>query len=145
MATSTLPVKGGYPVGQGSVDYAWDLSVAAQRIADGLPTSVLGELQTQLKLTNQELADLVFVSPRTLNRRRSEERMPPGESDRAYRLGRLFVRTAQVLGGEAEARDWMKTPNYALGDQAPLDMARTAPGAELVERVLGQITYGLPI
>ncbi len=127
------------------VMFSWDLPTAAARIAEGLSTEVLEDLQRDLELTNQELADLVLISPRTLTRRKREQRLPTDESDRAYRLGRLFELATEVLGDKTEARTWMKEPNYALGDKTPLEMVRTEPGATLVERVLGQIEYGLPV
>ena len=128
-----------------SHDVSLDLPTAAERIVAGLPTQVLEDLQRDLHLTNREMADLVLVSPRTLARRKRETRLSPGESDRIYRLRRLFALAVRVLGDAGEARQWMKEPNFALGEKTPLELARTAPGAELVERVLRQIEYGLPV
>jgi uncharacterized protein (DUF2384 family) len=39
----------------------------------------------------------------------------------------------------------MKEPNYGLGDRVPLELARTEPGARLVEQSLAAIEYGLPV
>lgn len=96
-----------------------------------------------LELSNQELAHVVLISPRTLTRRRKEDRLPPDESERVYRVARLVEVASSVLGGEEEARSWMKESNYSLGDVTPLEYARTEPGAELVERVLRQIEHGI--
>jgi uncharacterized protein (DUF2384 family) len=39
----------------------------------------------------------------------------------------------------------MREPNFALGDARPLDLARTEPGARLVERTLSHIQHGIPV
>ncbi len=129
----------------GDVYSSWDLSVAASRISKGLPVYALNEVQRRLDLSNRELADLVLISPRTLTRRKKEQCLPPDESERVYRIARLTEIAAEVLKGSDEAMAWMKEPNYALGDQTPLEMARTGPGSALVERVLRQIEHGIPV
>ncbi len=123
----------------------WDLPTAAGRVAEGLPVGVLYTIQNRLDLSNQELAHAVMISPRTLTRRKKEHRLPPDESERAYRVARLTEIAADVLGSTDDAREWMKEPNYALGDQVPLEVARTEPGAKLVERVLRQIEHGITV
>ena len=124
----------------------WDLSMAAHRVEQGLAPATLDRLQEALGLSGRELAEVLLLSSRTLaRRRRSDERLPPDESERAYRLGRLAEVAARVLGGMEAARAWMREPNFALGEARPLDLARTEPGARLVERLLGQIEHGIPV
>ncbi|HUF10215.1 MAG TPA: antitoxin Xre/MbcA/ParS toxin-binding domain-containing protein [Rhodothermales bacterium] len=129
----------------GEIYSAWDLKTAATRVSEGLPVHVLDTIQRRLDLSNSELAHLVLIPPRTLTRRKHEERLPPDESERAYRVARLTEIAAEVLGNEEEAEAWMKEPNFALGEQTPLETARSEPGATLVERLLGQIEHGIPV
>ncbi len=124
----------------------WDLPTAAHRVEEGLAPAALDELQEALDLSSRELADLLLLSPRTLTRRRKAgERLPPDESERTYRLARLAELAARTLGGPEPARAWMREPNFALGDARPLDLARTEPGARLVERLLAHIQHGIPV
>lgn len=124
---------------------SWDLPTAAQNIAQGLPARSLDDVRRELDLTNQEFAEVIHVSVRTLTRRRSEKTLPPDESERVYRVGRLLEFAARVLGGQDAAKAWMKESNYALGGSTPLDYAKTEPGAALVERILGQIAHGISV
>jgi putative toxin-antitoxin system antitoxin component (TIGR02293 family) len=123
----------------------WDLTTAASRVAEGLPTAAIEMVQLRLALSNHEMAELVHISPRTLTRRRKETRLQPDESERVFRIGRLVEIAARVLGSKEAAREWFREPNFALGEQEPLELARTAPGAEIVERVLVQTEHGIPV
>lgn len=123
----------------------WDLATAAQRISEGLSTYFLEVIRQDLQLSNSELAYVVSISQRTLARRKKELRLSSDESERAYRIARLIEIATNILGSKEEAQRWMKEYNFALGNQKPLDLIRTEPGAQLVERVLHQIEYGLTV
>lgn len=49
----------------------------------------------------------------------------------------------QVFGDAAIARDWMDSPNGALGSQRPRKLLRSAEGAEQVDVILGRIEHGI--
>ena len=143
--TGTAGKAGGSASGSADGFADWDLPTAAHRVEEGLAPATLDGLQDALALSSRELADALLLSPRTLSRRRrSADRLPPDESERAYRLGRLAARP-RTLGGPEAARGWMREPNFALGDARLLDLARTEPGARLVERLLGHIQHGIPV
>ena len=115
-----------------------------EAIREGLPAEALGWLKERLGLTAEELASVIHVSRRTMSRRKKEGRLKPDESERALRLIRLYRRAAEVLGGAEEAAGWLREPNFALGEETPLEFADTEPGARRVERLLGQIEHGIP-
>lgn len=114
-----------------------------EAIRDGLPAAAFDWLKSELGLTAGELADVVHISRRTVSRRKKEGVLKPDESERVLRLIRIYQRAAEVLGGRDEARDWMQEPNFALGDDTPLQFADTEPGARRIEQLLGQIEHGI--
>lgn len=124
---------------------AWGLAKAADKISRGLSTDVLHTLQTRLKLSNSELAGLLMISPRTLDRRKNEPRLAPDESERSFRIVRLTDLAEEIFGSMEETASWFKQPNYTLGNQQPLELVKTEPGARLVERTLGQIRHGITV
>ena len=124
---------------------AWDLLTAAGKVSEGLPVGWITYLQDKLEISRKEVAELLMINPRTLARRLGDKRLQADESERAWRLARLLRLAAEVLNGEQEAAAWMKEENYALGERRPLDLARTDPGMQLVERTLRQIEYGMPV
>lgn len=124
---------------------SWDLSSALKQISDGLGTNILRLIQVRLDISKAELSSLLLVSPRTLDRRRKESTLPPDESERSFRIARLTDLAAMILGDMESAANWFKKPNYALGNQTPLELMRTEPGAKLVERTLRQIEHGISV
>lgn len=124
---------------------AWELPQAALRISHGLATDVLRTIQIRLRLSNSELSNILMISPRTLDRRRKEEKLPPDESERSYRVARLTDLSRNVFENMEKASEWFKQPNLALDNQKPIDLVKTEPGAKLVERVLNQIQHGITV
>lgn len=123
----------------------WDLNTAASKISKGLATSILATIQSRLQISNKQLSDLMMVSPRTLDRRKKEDSLPPDESERGYRIARLTDRAYQVFEDPDKVARWFSEPNYVLGNKKPLDLAKTEPGARLVEQLLGRIEHGITV
>lgn len=124
---------------------AWDLDTAATKIGNGLGTSILATIQARLRISNRQLSDLMMVSPRTLDRRKKEETLPPDESERGYRIARLTDRAYQVFEDPDKVARWFSEPNFALGNKKPITLAKTEPGARLVEQLLGRIEHGITV
>jgi len=120
------------------------LSELLASIERGLPATLLNALQERLDLKPEEMASLLGISSRTLERRREKGALTSAESERLYRLVRLFRKAVNVFENEEEARRWLKRPQMRLGEQVPLEIARLEPGAREAERLLGRIEHGIP-
>ncbi len=73
-----------------------------------------------------------FGLSKNLSHLRIGRHLDPGECEKALRVGRIVLLAAYVLNSAAEARTYLKAPNFALGGAAPRDLLMTAVGAELV-------------
>jgi len=112
-------------------------------IKSGLPYQALEELSKRLQLSKKEVLTLIDIAPRTLHRRKVERVLPARESDRLFRLARIYARAIQVLEDEKEALAWFRHLNYNLGEVTPLSLLETAEGARLVENELNGIAYSV--
>ena len=74
---------------------------------------------------------------------RKEGKLQQDESERLLRIGLLFERAKEVLGGTDRARIWFKSPKKALGGITPLEYSDTEPGAREVEHLLGRLEQGV--
>ena len=132
----------------------WSLGLRAQspaavidRVRSGFSVAAVERVQQHTGFAEREVAEIMGTSVRTLARRRKAGRLDAAESDRLYRIARLFERAVDVFGGDDlaadEARLWFRMPQWGLGDRTPLDYARTETGAHEVETLLGRIDAGV--
>jgi len=112
-------------------------------IRKGLPVSSVLHMATSLRAAESDLLPIIGMSDRTLQRRRKENKpLDPVESDRLYRLAKVYARAIDVFENEEVALDWLKARNRALGD-VPVMLLDTEAGTGMVERVLTRIEHGI--
>jgi putative toxin-antitoxin system antitoxin component (TIGR02293 family) len=110
-------------------------------LAQGLPVEVLRILEEKGVIDDGELKE--FIAPRTLARRKKNERLSSEESDLIARLARIHDFALEVFGSAEKAHKWLRTPNAALEKNRPLDLLKTDYGARIVETILGRIDHGI--
>jgi len=113
------------------------------RIQSGLPAASALAFKAALGLTNEELASVLGVSPRTVARLNPARSLDPVSGDRLVRSARLYAIAADVLEDSAAAAQWLKSPQRALGGGVPLALAQTDVGSRAVEALLGRMEHGV--
>ena len=88
------------------------------------------------------LAVSIGMSPRTLTRRKTENKLTAAESDRLVTVARLLSQSVELFEGNQAFR-WFLQPNRALGNLSPLEMAGTETGAREVENLIGRLEHGV--
>jgi putative toxin-antitoxin system antitoxin component (TIGR02293 family) len=114
-----------------------------RRIQRGLSFSELKTLQDSIDIPFEQLAAKLSISRSTLQRRKTNGRLSPDESDKVMRFARLLEHATDVFGGIEKARTWLKHPQYGLGGAVPLEYAETEIGAREVDNLLGRIDYSV--
>lgn len=109
----------------------------------GLSSETFSTLQTHLGLSNAVLAEALRIPPRTLTRRLESGRFSPSESERILRLARVVARASELFSKREALSHWLRSPELALGGQAPLDYLDTDIGAREVEDLLGRLLHGV--
>jgi putative toxin-antitoxin system antitoxin component (TIGR02293 family) len=122
----------------------WSELELARLVAQGIPTSVLGEVVESGILTRDEATRLILPRRTLAHRKRRGEHLSPDESDRLARVLHLHEIALHTFDGDAEqAGAWLRTPNRALSGEIPLELVVTSAGARLVEDVLLRIEHGV--
>lgn len=120
------------------------LYVIAQ-IQRGLTYAAFERFKRNTSFSQATLAEIADIPERTLARRREAGRLEPDESDRMIRAARVFARALELFEGDAEgARRWLTTPLRALGNNRPIEFARTDVGAIEVDNLIGRLEHGIP-
>lgn len=110
----------------------------------GVPFVHLERFQRTIGLSLEQIAALVQIPPRTLTRRRQAGRLRGDELDRLFRAARVVSRILALYDGKlAQAREWLESPQRALGGAVPLSLATTDHGAQAISDIIGRIEYGL--
>lgn len=113
------------------------------KIKEGLSVKAFYRLCKNLSISEKALANTLNIALSTLARRKKTGRLTFEESERVYRIARLYDRTCEVFEDIEMARKWLKEPSWALGDVSPLEFAETELGAQEVDDLLGRIEHGV--
>jgi putative toxin-antitoxin system antitoxin component (TIGR02293 family) len=115
-----------------------------ERLKDGLSFASFDRFRQNIALSQEELAALVQISPRTLARRKAQKKLESDESDRLVRLSRVFGKTVDLFeGDDAAARRWLSRPQLGLGGKKPLLLLGSEVGAREVETLIGRLEHGV--
>jgi putative toxin-antitoxin system antitoxin component (TIGR02293 family) len=116
----------------------------AELVDHGVSVQVALDLARHLRISQEQLSELIYLPKRTLHRRIEQgEVLKQDESERVLRLFRLYNRAVEVFADEERAARWFSSRPKALGGKTPLEFMKTEPGARWVEEVLGRIEHGV--
>lgn len=114
-----------------------------RKIKKGLPATSFEKLRTEFGVTAAELAGTLNINMRTLARRKQSGRLDVDESERVYRLARLFQIGLNLFQDADLVRRWFASPKAVFGGMTPLNYADTEPGAQEVEKLLRRVGHGV--
>jgi len=113
-------------------------------IRKGIPSAKVRLVKAALNLTDNELADYLGISLRTLQRKwESHAKLSITEGDRLFRIARIFALAVSVLESEEVARKWLHRAQRGLGGRVPIQVIQTEAGAQEVEDLLEKIEFGV--
>lgn len=116
----------------------------SRRVEKGLAFKALERFQKNTGLSTSDLADVVVIKMRTLQRRKEQGRLEPEESDRLMRVSRIFGKALELFEGNSEAaRQWLFTRQRAFGGERPMVLAKTDLGAREVEALIDRLEHGV--
>jgi len=112
-------------------------------IRKGLPKKVLDILIEKTGLNEDEMATILHISRRTIQRREPSEYLNPEQSERLLELTRLYIRGEEALGTPERFKDWINTKVLTLGDKKPKEFLDTSIGINMLLDELGRIEHGV--
>ena len=105
--------------------------------------SIVSDLSRALHLSVKQVAEVLSIHPRTLQRRRESGRLEEAELLKAQMLNEVFSLAVDAFQDEAKAREWLFAELSGLEFKRPVDMLGTIKGYEHVKTMLGQIIFGV--
>ena len=114
-----------------------------KQIRQGFDAVMLKTVGEYFNLPEIRVLNLMGVPKTTAHRlMKKHERLNQNDSERLYRVAMVTQMAVEVFCSDENAKEWLTKPNFALQNEAPLDMLDTEPGAEIVKRILNAIETG---
>ncbi len=133
-------VLGGTRAVKGDISNRIDLVDLSQR---GIKKSSLLHLAEHLSLSVHQIAELLPVGERTIQRYTNSERFNQVTSEHILQIAEVVVRGKEVFDESRRLLDWLNSVCKALGDRTPLSLLNSRFGIELVLDELGRIEHGV--
>ncbi|WP_295795669.1 antitoxin Xre-like helix-turn-helix domain-containing protein [Mucilaginibacter sp.] len=109
----------------------------------GFSKGTLLALAKKISLNLQELANILHISERTLQRYDDNEIIKLEYAEKAVELARLYTRGEEVFGSIDKFKLWIKAPSLIFNGEAPVTILDTSAGFDMIFRELGRIEHGI--
>jgi putative toxin-antitoxin system antitoxin component (TIGR02293 family) len=109
----------------------------------GVPKGAISRLAKHLSIGLQEMAPILSVNLRTIQRYDPEKVFNRSVSERILRIALVVSKGEDIFGSGEQFNFWLKEPNRALADKKPLDLLVSDFGIDLVLEELGRIEHGI--
>ncbi len=110
----------------------------------GLTKSSVVHLAKSLSLSMKEMAELLPVNVRTLQRKSAREHLSTVVSEQALQIAHVVAAGMELFEDQEKFLAWLSMPSVPLGGEKPLALLRSRFGIELVLDELGRIAHGIP-
>lgn len=109
----------------------------------GISKKSLLKLSEAAGLSLKELAGILPVSLRTLQRYRDDDLLDQAVSEHAILIAELFSDAVDVFGLPQSAQNWLHSPLVGLGGVEPVSLLDTGFGIRIIREELGRLEHGV--
>jgi putative toxin-antitoxin system antitoxin component (TIGR02293 family) len=109
----------------------------------GLTKASLLHLADYLDLTLSQMAGLLPITERTIQRYADDQHFSPSVSEHILQIAECAARGTRVFEDRGKFLTWLHYTNKALGQQTPMSLLSSRFGSEMVLDALGRIEYGI--
>lgn len=109
----------------------------------GVSKRSLLKLAELLSLPVNELAELLPVTKRTIQRYDNSEKFKSDVSEHVILIAEVILKGLEVFENGNSLKKWLKAPNKGLADISPIKLLDTGFGAQMVMDELGRVEHGV--
>ncbi|KAA1248177.1 antitoxin Xre/MbcA/ParS toxin-binding domain-containing protein [Aquimarina sp. RZ0] len=110
---------------------------------NGIDKNSLLHLAKTIDFDISELAHVLHLSERTIQRYESNRKLSTEASAKALQLAKLYAKGENVFGDLDRFKRWMEHPNIALATKKPKELLDTTFGFQLLNEELVRIEHGI--
>jgi putative toxin-antitoxin system antitoxin component (TIGR02293 family) len=124
-------------------DFVVDRHRAIDAIRAGFPASIIKDTSAYFNIPTNRIRAILRLPETTAHALvKRGANIDAAASERIWRLADLAMMAQGIFESEESAKTWLRTPNPAFRDLAPMDYLDTEPGAMAVRQVLNAIGTG---
>jgi putative toxin-antitoxin system antitoxin component (TIGR02293 family) len=116
-----------------------DLVKAAR---DGITKEMVNAIIKTTGMSLNEFGRYIHLTARAIQRKKTNEKLSPGPSERALLISNLYNRGGLVFSSLENFKKWIETNNQAMGNVKPKEYLDTFSGIEHLMDELGRIEHG---
>jgi putative toxin-antitoxin system antitoxin component (TIGR02293 family) len=109
---------------------------------EGVTAEALRHLIQYLQLSVKEIAELLPISMRTIQRQPAKKHFDRTVSEHILQIAELAAHGSEVFGSRETFLAWMREPNKALGNRTPFSLIDSRFGNDMIRDVLYRLEYG---
>lgn len=109
----------------------------------GVSKKKLLELSASSEIDISEMAKLLHISVRTIQRYSDEDKLDSHISEHILLIERLYIKGNTMFRTSTDFNNWMKRELFAFNFQKPISFLDTLSGVELVYNKIGQFEHGI--
>jgi putative toxin-antitoxin system antitoxin component (TIGR02293 family) len=121
---------------------AANLTEITALVDKGISSHEIQRVINYLDFKVPEIAKAASVSVSTVSRWDRDSSIGSPGSGQFFRIDEIIRKGIALFGGENELKQWLMTPNMALGNTTPAHLVISNPGVDLVDEAMDALGYG---
>ncbi|MEA3545225.1 MAG: antitoxin Xre/MbcA/ParS toxin-binding domain-containing protein [Thermodesulfobacteriota bacterium] len=109
----------------------------------GVTKDAVAHLADYLSLSWKQVAELLPITERTLQRYAPQQHFSPAVSEQVLHIAEVLAKGTEIFNDKNKLILWLNTPHKVFARKTPLAMLSSHFGTELVLEELGRIEYGV--
>ena len=112
------------------------------RSKTGIEKYILQAILQATKITLNEFSVYINLSPRSIQLKKTDEKLSPVPSEKALLIARVYSEGFKVFGDNEKFIRWMNNENYVLGNIKPKEYLASYKGIEILLNEINAIDHG---
>ena len=109
----------------------------------GITKNAVSHLARYLSLSWKQVAALLPVTERTLQRYTAQQHFNPAVSEQVLHVAEVLAKGTEVFQEKRKLLLWLNTPHKVFSGNTPMTMLGSRFGSELVLEEVGRIEFGI--
>ena len=109
----------------------------------GVSKNACEHLAKYLNYTTKQLADILPITERTIQRHSKNENFNPEVSDHILQIAEVSAKGTQVFNDKSKFISWMNYPCTSFSNRTPVSLLQSKFGVDMVIDELGRIEHGV--